>query len=165
MSFSFDSFLGHLAEGYGLRENARAEDRKLADSIRSELLPHQLNVVTGLAHAVLYVFVLPPLINALGHWRGSKNFDNTANNWRLLSWVTGGESAELALALWVAGQPGRAARVLRSIGHLRAADATAEAVEGLRVRVHVEARRAVLMERAESDQAAALAPQPQERPS
>ncbi|MGP4110553.1 prenyltransferase [Streptomyces sp. 4N509B] len=35
------------------------------------------------------------------------------------TWVTGGESAELALALWVAGQPERAAEVLRSIGHLR----------------------------------------------
>jgi hypothetical protein len=38
------------------------------------------------------------------------------------TWVTGGESAELALALWAAGKPRRAARVLRWIGHLRAAD-------------------------------------------
>ena len=45
MTFNFDSFFGHLAEGYGLRENARAEDKKLADSIRAELLPHQLNVI------------------------------------------------------------------------------------------------------------------------
>jgi hypothetical protein len=37
-------------------------------------------------------------------------------------WVTGGESAELALALWVAGQRRRAARVLRWIGHLRTGD-------------------------------------------
>jgi hypothetical protein len=37
-------------------------------------------------------------------------------------WVTGGESAELALALWVAGQEDRAAEVLRWIGHLRADD-------------------------------------------
>ncbi|MBB0245075.1 prenyltransferase [Streptomyces alkaliphilus] len=37
-------------------------------------------------------------------------------------WVTGGESAELALALWVAGEPGRAEEILRSIGHLRAGD-------------------------------------------
>lgn len=34
-------------------------------------------------------------------------------------WVTGGESAELALALWAAGQPGQAARVLHWLGHLR----------------------------------------------
>lgn len=37
-------------------------------------------------------------------------------------WVTGGESAELALALWAAGDSERAARVLRWIGHLRAPD-------------------------------------------
>jgi stearoyl-CoA desaturase (Delta-9 desaturase) len=49
-------------------------------------------LVAGLMHAVLYVFVMAPLINALGHWRGSKNFDNTASNWRLLAWITGGES-------------------------------------------------------------------------
>jgi stearoyl-CoA desaturase (delta-9 desaturase) len=49
-------------------------------------------LAAGLAHAILYVFVMAPLINALGHWRGSRNFDNTAYNWRLLAWVTGGES-------------------------------------------------------------------------
>jgi stearoyl-CoA desaturase (delta-9 desaturase) len=43
-------------------------------------------------HAVLYVFVLAPLINGLGHWRGSQNFTNTAYNSRLMAWVTGGES-------------------------------------------------------------------------
>lgn len=37
-------------------------------------------------------------------------------------WVTGGESAELALALWAMGESGRAVDVLRSIGHLRAED-------------------------------------------
>ncbi|MDT0346315.1 prenyltransferase [Streptomyces litchfieldiae] len=37
-------------------------------------------------------------------------------------WVTGGESAELALALWAAGQDARAVEVLRWIGHLRAED-------------------------------------------
>jgi stearoyl-CoA desaturase (delta-9 desaturase) len=52
---------------------------------------------TGLAaaalHAGLYVFVAAPLINGLGHLRGKQNFtDNTAYNWRSLSWVTGGES-------------------------------------------------------------------------
>jgi stearoyl-CoA desaturase (delta-9 desaturase) len=49
-------------------------------------------LVAGLAHALLYVFVMAPLINALGHWHGTKNFENTAYNWRLLAWITGGES-------------------------------------------------------------------------
>jgi stearoyl-CoA desaturase (Delta-9 desaturase) len=49
-------------------------------------------LIAGLMHAGLYVFVMAPLINALGHWRGSKNFENTAYNWRLLAWITGGES-------------------------------------------------------------------------
>jgi stearoyl-CoA desaturase (delta-9 desaturase) len=49
-------------------------------------------LIVGLIHAVLYVFVVAPLINALGHWRGSKNFENTAYNWRFLAWITGGES-------------------------------------------------------------------------
>jgi stearoyl-CoA desaturase (delta-9 desaturase) len=49
-------------------------------------------LIAGLGHAVLYVFVLAPLINALGHWRGTKNFENTAYNSRLLAWITGGES-------------------------------------------------------------------------
>ena len=43
-------------------------------------------------HGVLYVLVLAPLINGLGHWRGTKNFDNTAYNSRVLAWMTGGES-------------------------------------------------------------------------
>lgn len=49
-------------------------------------------LIAALLHAVLYVFVLAPLINGLGHWRGAQNFANTAYNWRLLAWVTGGES-------------------------------------------------------------------------
>jgi len=49
-------------------------------------------LIAGLTHAVLYVFVMAPLINALGHWRGSKNFENTAYNRRFLAWITGGES-------------------------------------------------------------------------
>jgi stearoyl-CoA desaturase (Delta-9 desaturase) len=49
-------------------------------------------LIVALAHAVLYVFVLAPLINGLGHWRGAQNFANTAYNSRLLSLVTGGES-------------------------------------------------------------------------
>jgi stearoyl-CoA desaturase (Delta-9 desaturase) len=43
-------------------------------------------------HAILYVFVIAPLINGLGHWRGAQNFANTAYNSRVLAWVTGGES-------------------------------------------------------------------------
>ncbi|HXH84948.1 MAG TPA: fatty acid desaturase [Candidatus Tectomicrobia bacterium] len=49
-------------------------------------------VAAMVLHALLYVFVLAPLINALGHWRGAQNFPNTAYNSRLLAWVTGGES-------------------------------------------------------------------------
>lgn len=49
-------------------------------------------IAIGFLHAVLYVFVLAPLINALGHWRGQQNFVNTAYNSRFLAWVTGGES-------------------------------------------------------------------------
>jgi len=49
-------------------------------------------LIAGFLHAVLYVFVIAPLINALGHWRGGRNFENTASNWRLLTWITGGES-------------------------------------------------------------------------
>ncbi|GAA2714448.1 MULTISPECIES: prenyltransferase [Streptomyces] len=37
-------------------------------------------------------------------------------------WVTGGESCELALALWAMGESDRAVDVLRWIGHLRAED-------------------------------------------
>jgi stearoyl-CoA desaturase (delta-9 desaturase) len=49
-------------------------------------------LTAGLTHAVLYVFVLAPLINGLGHWRGDQNFSgNTAYNWRAVAWVTGGE--------------------------------------------------------------------------
>ena len=48
-------------------------------------------LLAGLGHAVLYVFVVAPLINGLGHWRGGQNFANTAYNWRTLAWVTGGE--------------------------------------------------------------------------
>ena len=49
-------------------------------------------LVAASAHAIVYVFVLAPLINGLGHWRGTQNFDNTAYNSRVLAWVTGGES-------------------------------------------------------------------------
>jgi stearoyl-CoA desaturase (delta-9 desaturase) len=49
-------------------------------------------VLAMLGHGVLYVFVLAPLINGLGHWWGSQNFGNTAYNSRALAWLTGGES-------------------------------------------------------------------------
>ena len=45
-----------------------------------------------LLHGFLYVFVLSPSINGLGHWRGAQNFVNTAYNSRVLAWFTGGES-------------------------------------------------------------------------
>jgi stearoyl-CoA desaturase (Delta-9 desaturase) len=45
-----------------------------------------------LGHAVLFVFVIAPLINGLGHWAGGQNFGNTAYNSRVLAWLTGGES-------------------------------------------------------------------------
>ena len=49
-------------------------------------------LLAGLLHTILYVFVLAPLINALGHWHGRQNFANTAFNRRILGWITGGES-------------------------------------------------------------------------
>jgi stearoyl-CoA desaturase (delta-9 desaturase) len=49
-------------------------------------------LVAGLLHGVVYVFGVAPLINAVGHWRGRRNFDNSACNSRLLAWFTGGES-------------------------------------------------------------------------
>jgi stearoyl-CoA desaturase (delta-9 desaturase) len=42
-------------------------------------------------HAVLYVAVVAPLINAVGHWRGQRNYDNTARNSRVLALITAGE--------------------------------------------------------------------------
>jgi stearoyl-CoA desaturase (delta-9 desaturase) len=48
-------------------------------------------LLAGGLHALLYVGVLAPLINGLGHWRGSQNFQNTAYNSPLMAWVTGGE--------------------------------------------------------------------------
>jgi stearoyl-CoA desaturase (delta-9 desaturase) len=49
-------------------------------------------LIVGLVHAVLYVLVIAPLINGLGHWRGGQTFANSAYNWRILAWVTGGEA-------------------------------------------------------------------------
>src|SRR5436190_23273726 len=51
-----------------------------------------VGLLAGGLHAVLYVMVLAPLINALGHWRGQSNYDNTARNSIVLGWLTGGES-------------------------------------------------------------------------
>ena len=45
-----------------------------------------------LGHGILFVFVVAPLINGLGHWMGGQNFGNTAYNSRVLAWLTGGES-------------------------------------------------------------------------
>jgi stearoyl-CoA desaturase (delta-9 desaturase) len=49
-------------------------------------------VIAGVGHALLYVFVLAPSINGLGHWRGTRNFENTAYNSAWRAWITGGES-------------------------------------------------------------------------
>ncbi|MGH7331283.1 MAG: fatty acid desaturase [Candidatus Rokuibacteriota bacterium] len=49
-------------------------------------------LVAMVGHGILYVFVLAPLINGLGHWRGAQNFGNSAYNSRALAWLTGGES-------------------------------------------------------------------------
>ncbi len=57
------------------------------------LLGPMWGLAVAVAHFVLYVFVLAPAINALGHWWGRKNFlTNSATNIRLLAWLTGGES-------------------------------------------------------------------------
>jgi stearoyl-CoA desaturase (Delta-9 desaturase) len=61
-------------------------------SVLCTLIGLGAGLIAGLMHACLYVFVIAPLINALGHWRGIRNFDNTASNWCVLSWFTGGES-------------------------------------------------------------------------
>ena len=56
------------------------------------LMGPQAGLLAGGLHAVLYVGGLAPAINALGHWRGGRNYENTARNSRVLAWVTGGES-------------------------------------------------------------------------
>jgi stearoyl-CoA desaturase (delta-9 desaturase) len=65
-------------------------------ALGTTLLCSVLGVGSGLAaavaHATLYVFVVAPLINGLGHWRGTQNFSNTAYNSPILATVTGGES-------------------------------------------------------------------------
>jgi stearoyl-CoA desaturase (delta-9 desaturase) len=49
-------------------------------------------LIAGGIHAALYVLVLAPMINALGHWRGGRNYENSARNSAVLALVTGGES-------------------------------------------------------------------------
>jgi stearoyl-CoA desaturase (delta-9 desaturase) len=49
-------------------------------------------LLAALVHAVLYVGVLAPLVNARGHWAGSQAFANTAFNSPVLACITGGES-------------------------------------------------------------------------
>ena len=49
-------------------------------------------LIAMLLHSVLYVFIAAPLINGLSHWTGHQNFKNTAYNWRVIAWFTGGES-------------------------------------------------------------------------
>ena len=48
-------------------------------------------LLAATVHGVLYVFVLSPSINGLCHYRGYRNFENTATNIRLLALITGGE--------------------------------------------------------------------------
>jgi stearoyl-CoA desaturase (delta-9 desaturase) len=50
-------------------------------------------LVLSAMHVVLYVFVVAPSINGLGHWWGRRTFSgNSATNLRVLAWLTGGES-------------------------------------------------------------------------
>jgi stearoyl-CoA desaturase (delta-9 desaturase) len=56
------------------------------------LMGPRAGLLAGGLHAVLYVGGLAPAINALGHWRGGQNYENTARNSVVLAWVTGGES-------------------------------------------------------------------------
>jgi stearoyl-CoA desaturase (delta-9 desaturase) len=56
------------------------------------LLGSRVGLLAGGLPAVLYVVVLAPLINAVGHWRGRRTYDNTARNSIVLAWVTAGES-------------------------------------------------------------------------
>lgn len=96
---------------YYVREAKRPETLRFASDIREGVLDRlggwcgplagimglvlcfgfSRGIAIGILHAVLYVFVLAPSINGLGHWRGYKNFANTAYNRWLLAWVTGGE--------------------------------------------------------------------------
>ena len=67
-------------------------DLQAASRNFSEALGWWQGIVAMVGHAILYMFVLAPLINGLGHWKGAQNFGNTAYNSRILAWFTGGES-------------------------------------------------------------------------
>jgi stearoyl-CoA desaturase (delta-9 desaturase) len=101
---------------YYIRETRNAETReRFAPDLRPDRLDRMLfrrgglGVLTGMSllcavmglwqglmawllHAALYVFLIAPLINGLGHWPGPRNFHNTASNRRFIAWITGGES-------------------------------------------------------------------------
>ena len=64
----------------------------LGIAILAGLFGPAIGGAAAVGHALLYVFVVAPLINGIGHWRGQQNFDNTAYNSRVLAWVTAGES-------------------------------------------------------------------------
>ena len=48
-------------------------------------------LLAAAVHGVVYVFVLSSSINGLCHYRGYKNFQNTARNLRIVALLTGGE--------------------------------------------------------------------------
>lgn len=49
-------------------------------------------ITAAALHTIFYVFGVAPLINGLGHWKGTQTFKNTAYNSRVWAWLTGGES-------------------------------------------------------------------------
>jgi len=48
-------------------------------------------IAAAALHAAMYVFVMSSSINGLCHWRGYRNFANTARNIHFVAWLTGGE--------------------------------------------------------------------------
>ena len=48
-------------------------------------------LLAAAVHGIVYVFVLSSSINGLCHYRGYKNFQNTATNIRFLALLTAGE--------------------------------------------------------------------------
>jgi len=70
-----------------------AELERLGIAAAMLVLGPAWGLLLAATHFVLYVFVLAPSINGLGHWWGRKNFgNNSATNLRVLAWLTGGES-------------------------------------------------------------------------
>jgi stearoyl-CoA desaturase (Delta-9 desaturase) len=89
-------------------------------------------------HALLYVFVLAPLINGLGHWHGRQPFRNSAYNIRLLSYVTGGESLhnnhhahprapKFSMSAWEYDPSWTVIRILAALRMVKIHEAAAEA--------------------------------------